>query len=101
MYSNTVLKASGQSGKFVAATVVIWVGLVVSVFGFFKDVYFIVYGLLIGLVGFVYCCLGIRCPECGQRWYWQVLKENRLGWVKRLLQQSECQSCGYDGKDRC
>jgi len=99
MYSKTVLKASDQSGKFVAATIVIWAGLAVSIFGIFRDIYFIVYGLLIGLVGFVYCCLAIRCPQCGQRWYWQALMENKLGWVKRLLHQSKCQSCGYGSGD--
>jgi len=99
MHPNTVMKASGQLGKFFMATAVIWVGLIFAVLGIFKGIYYIIFGLLFGLLGFAYCCLAIRCPNCGQRWYLQVLKENKFGWVKRLLYQLECQSCGYGGTD--
>lgn len=99
MHSNTVMKTSGQLLKFYVATIFIWAGIGFSIFGIFKGIYFLIFGVLIGLFSIVFCCLAIRCPECGQRWYWQALKENRFGWVKKLLYQLECQSCGYGGTD--
>jgi hypothetical protein len=93
------MKTSGQLWKMYVATVAICAGIVLSVFGVVGNIYYLFIGLLIGLLGIVYCCLAIRCPECGQRWYWQSIKQLKCGWVKRLMYQSECQSCGYGGAD--
>jgi hypothetical protein len=97
MYSNTVMKISGQSWKLYVATVLIWVGIALSIFGALGNLFYLFIGLPIGLFGIAFCCLAIRCPACGQRWYWQSIKELKFGWVKKLISQSECKSCGYTG----
>lgn len=103
MNSNTVMNASGQVWKFYLATILIWTGIGTLIFGILGKNYFVLFGLLIGLSGIAFSCLAIRCPECGQRWYWQSLKrsikESKFGWVKRLFSQTECQSCGYGHAD--
>lgn len=42
--------------------------------------------------------LGIKCPKCGSRWYWQALKtlvgDNGLG---KFRSQKLCPTCVYSG----
>jgi len=96
MYSNSVVKASGQIWKFCIATAVIWAGITLSIFSILGNIYFVLFGLLIGFSGIAFCCIAIRCPVCGERWYWKAIKKRaKVGWVKKLIYQSECQSCGY------
>jgi len=100
MYSNSVVKASGQIWKFCIATAVIWAGITLSIFSILGNIYFVLFGLLIGFSGIAFCCIAIRCPVCGERWYWKAIKKRaKVGWVKKLIYQSECQSCGYSGSD--
>jgi len=100
MHSNTVMKASGQIWKIYITTVGIWIGISLSIIGILGNIYYVPIGLVLGLFSIAYCCLAIRCPECGQHWYWQAIKRGmKFGWLKRLIYQSECQSCGYGGTD--
>ena len=93
------MKASDQTWNIYLTTVGIGIGLSLSIFGTLGNIYYIPIGLLLVLFSIVYCCLATPCPECGQHWYWQAIEELKFGWLKRLIYQSEFQSCGYGGAE--
>lgn len=54
----------------------------------------------IGLVfsGLVWLCLSIRCPHCGCRPVWPILKSAGAGeWIHRIESTSRCPDCGHQG----
>jgi hypothetical protein len=95
MLSGSVVQMSGQIWKMHISTVAVWVGIGISIFGLFSNILYILVGLAIGLTAIAYCCFAIRCPKCNVHWYWRAIKSFEIGWVKKLLSQTKCPSCGY------
>ncbi len=50
--------------------------------------------------GFVYLCVGIRCPRCGTRWIWMAVtgKLNPKA-LDTLLTLERCPTCGHGGEN--
>lgn len=51
-------------------------------------------GLTVGLCGFGYGLLSIRCPRCNTKWLWLAFTERSAGgWLGWLLSQVCCPAC--------
>ena len=100
MYENSIMSRTGQNGKgFIGL-----LGIVVSValigyviyHGQTNALAFDLLGLsmVLGIVGFAYPLLSIRCPRCGDRWLWRAASTkphpHALRW---LAEQERCPKC--------
>lgn len=106
---DSVLYCTGQAWKF-------WVmpiGTIISVvliFGmqWFKDSLLggwfpiiTLFGILVGLVSFVFPSLAIKCPACGARWFWLAIsKKHSTNWFDWLMTQTSCPACGTSSSKR-
>ncbi len=51
-------------------------------------------GGLTGLTGIVFPLAAIRCPHCGDRWFWRAAnRQQPRGWLKWLADQPHCPAC--------
>ena len=54
---------------------------------------------LLGIAGLTFAAMEIRRPNCGARWYWNLLREGKIGhrvdWVSL---QSKCPKCGMSSE---
>jgi hypothetical protein len=51
-------------------------------------------GTILVLVGYAFGCLVIRCPACGNRWFWSAALDATH--YKPLLSGSACPVCKHD-----
>ena len=51
-------------------------------------------GTILVLVGYAFGCLAIRCPACGNRWFWSAALDATH--YKPLLSRSVCPVCKHD-----
>lgn len=96
----TLLEQSGQRWKF---SLLVW-GTMVG-FGFMLAgmlllsiahayLALVLGGLVLGVASFVFASLSIRCPRCGQRWFWRAVStRNTNDWYSALT-KSKCDRCG-------
>ena len=59
-----------------------------------------VLGMVVGAAGFIYLCIGTRCPTCGAKWIWMgVTGKLNPASLDTLLTLECCPRCGYRGSD--
>ncbi len=53
-------------------------------------------GAGIGIGGFLYSWLSLKCPNCGDRWLWRATStRHEFSWLKWLLRLEACPNCGF------
>jgi predicted RNA-binding Zn-ribbon protein involved in translation (DUF1610 family) len=56
---------------------------------------FVAGGALVGVLSFTIACVSIKCPHCGDKWFWSAVcgkdDEERLFWLNSL---NVCPKCG-------
>lgn len=59
-------------------------------------------GTILAVLGYAFGCLFIRCPDCGNRWFWSAALDGTL--YKPLMTVPACTSCkkefGVTGQGR-
>lgn len=92
MPAQSVVRSTGQMWKFVLANV----ALIVGSFAPFWPETGIDWlpGTLLAAAGYAYACLGITCPRCGSRWFWQAALRPAL--YHALGRSPSCPACGHD-----
>ena len=97
MQATSLMQASGQMWKLHAGTTAYAIAVFLIVWAAIERINYqlLVLGVIAGLLGTILCAVSIRCPKCGARWYWSALKNVKPGFARRLVQQSQCPSCGY------
>ena len=52
----------------------------------------------VGLLSFIWLIFAIRCPQCGQRPAWNILRLSSINnWLMTLSQLDACPDCGDKG----
>ncbi|MBT8078778.1 MAG: hypothetical protein KJO31_09365 [Gammaproteobacteria bacterium] len=100
-----LLARSGQTGKFMSGFVLVLIGgAIVFISGLLigrasSALYALSssLGVAIGLGGFVYLCVAIRCPDCGAKWIWLMASKRRGDPLHWGWQNAACPVCGYAG----
>lgn len=89
MFPDSVVTRTGQFWKLALAIILLLVGSFVPLFegaGMSWTV-----GTILAVVGYAYGCLFIRCPQCGNRWFWSAALDGAL--YKPLMTAPVCTSC--------
>lgn len=52
-------------------------------------------GVIVGTADFAWLCLSIRCPRCGARPAWKILRTSSVNsWFVELCSMTACPACG-------
>jgi len=87
---SSVVARTGQLWKLVIAILVMVIGSVAPVWPASGLTW--TTGTLLAVAGFLFGCLMIRCPACGNRWFWDALmRPENYG---PLLSKPDCPACG-------
>lgn len=89
----TLLAATGQRWKLAVALTALVVGSIAPVWPDVTGIGWIA-GSVIAVAGYAYGCLGIRCPACGSRWFWEAALD--AGLYGPLFRGSACPACKRD-----
>ena len=108
MFDSSVIKRMGQLWKFIVYVSGCGVGGIAMAIGYSAlnnpDSCVFPVGMLSG-IALVAACTGfawvsIRCPACGQRWFWEAVRKQPLGrWLNWLLSLHDCPACGHPRKE--
>src|SRR5215831_12577190 len=112
MFERTIIKRSGQWWKALASIFAVLGGASVMFLGlallqrtpsrplYSFSALLSLGGLFIGILGFAFACVSIRCGSCGARWVWLAITQHSPAeWLAWLLTQSHCPACA-SGPDR-
>lgn len=89
MFPDSVVTRTGQFWKLALAIVLLLVGSFVPLFESAGMSWTV--GTILAVVGYAYGCLFIRCPQCGNRWFWSAALDGAL--YKPLMTAAVCTSC--------
>lgn len=105
--NESALYNTGQAWKYWIHIYLILIGLLLGVLSIWIDnftfagcdISFLMTGALVVFIGFVFASLSIRCPKCGDWWYWSAIsKKHKIGGVDWFLSFSMCPACGEKTK---
>lgn len=54
-------------------------------------------GSIVGIGGFAYLCVAVRCPRCGARWFWLMASKRREDPMNQAFRNGACPACGHTG----
>ena len=93
MATASVIAATGQRWKLAIALLALLVGSIAPAWPEATGIDWIT-GSVIAVAGYAYGCLGIRCPACGNRWFWEAALD--AGLYGKLFRGSACPKCSRD-----
>ena len=100
-----LIARTGQRRKFFTGLGLLLLGLAALMLGAFFAEALAVTGLMavaiaasgVGMSGFIYLCLAVRCRNCGARWFW-LLTTKRPGDPGHVnFKSDQCPVCGDTG----
>lgn len=88
----SILRLTGQFWKLVVGVLALLVGSVAPLFeasgiGWTS-------GTLLACAGYAFTLIGVRCPGCGSRWFWQAALD--AGLYGPIFKGSACPACKRD-----
>ena len=100
-----LISRSGQMSRLLLGFGLIVVsGVLMTVAGYLIDILapehfasLTVVGCLLGISGFAYLCIRIRCPGCNAKWIWLMASKRRENPDHWSLRSGHCTNCGYAG----
>lgn len=96
MFDQSIIKKSGQWWKAMLSFVAIFVGGFMMFYGLSRGSFLlpVFVGMFLGVLGFAFACITIRCSYCGSKWVWLAIKgQSSNQWLLWLFGLSECPIC--------
>lgn len=91
MFKNSVIRNTGQWWKLVTGIVALLLGSIAPFFEASGMSWTV--GTIIAVVGYGFTLAFIRCPGCGQRWFWKALIYSEI--YRPLFTEPSCPSCNH------
>ncbi len=93
---DSVIARTGQVWKLALAIVLLLVGSIVPAFEASGMSWTV--GTILAIAGYAFGVLTIRCPACGNRWFWSAALD--AGLYGPLFRQGACPACKreFDGR---
>ena len=92
MFNNSIISRTGQIWKFVAGIAGLVIGSVTPAFE--QTGMSWTAGTIIAIVGYGFTVAFIRCPVCGQRWFYKALLD--AGFYGPLFRETTCPGCKHE-----
>ena len=92
MNQSSVLSLTGQFWKLLAGVLALVIGSVAPLFEASGLSW--TGGTIVACVGYAYTLLAVRCPGCGNRWFWQAALDANL--YAPIFKGSACPACKHD-----
>lgn len=89
---NSVLGLTGQTWKLVVGVLALAIGSVAPLFE--SSGLDWTTGSILAIAGYAFTLLAVRCPGCGDRWFWQAALDARL--YSPIFKGSTCPGCKHD-----
>lgn len=105
MFENSFLKSTGQLWRLYVAFFLVLLGfalILLILTGVTNEsaelsMVVVAIGLLLGMGGFMWACISVRCPKCETKLLWTVLTEKAVqNWLVFLIGLRKCPVCGHD-----
>jgi len=87
---NSIIGRTGQWWKVIIGMVALLVGSIAPLFE--SSGISVISGTVLAVVGYGFTVAMVRCPDCGERWFWKALVD--AGLYKPLFTKPECPACG-------
>ena len=91
MFKNSVVRSTGQWWKLVIAVLALLLGSIAPFFEASRMSWTV--GTIIAVIGYGFSLAFIRCPGCGQHWFWRALVYSEM--YRPLFTEPDCPSCEY------
>jgi hypothetical protein len=89
MFPDSVVSRTGQFWKLALAIILLLIGSFLPLFESVGMSWTV--GTVLAVLGYAFGCLFIRCPDCGNRWFWSAALD--AGLYKPLMTAPACTSC--------
>ncbi len=86
---NSVISRTGQLWKLAVAVILLLVGSIVPAFESSGMSWTV--GTILAVVGYAFGVYAIRCPDCGNRWFWSAALD--ASWYGPLFRKPACPAC--------
>jgi len=91
MFKDSVIRKTGQWWKLVIGIGALLLGSIAPIFAAIGMSWTM--GTIIAVLGYGFSLAFIRCPECGQRWFWRALIYSEM--YRPLFTKPGCPSCNF------
>jgi hypothetical protein len=91
MFNNSVIRSTGQWWKLVIGVVALLLGSIAPIFESSGMSWTV--GTIVAVIGYGFSLAFIRCPGCGQRWFWRALIYSEM--YRPLFTETVCPSCDF------
>lgn len=91
MFKDSVIRNTGQWWKLVTGIAALLMGSIAPFFQASGMSWTV--GTILAAVGYGFALAFIRCPGCGQRWFWKALIYSEI--YGALFKERNCPSCNY------
>jgi hypothetical protein len=91
MFKDSIVRNTGQWWKLVIGVLALLLGSIAPLFDASGMSW--TAGTIIAVAGYGYSLAFIRCPGCGQRWFWRALVYSEM--YRPLFTDPICPSCKY------
>ena len=94
--NDSVIARTGQVWKLALAIGLLLVGSIAPAFEASGMSWTV--GSILAIGGYAFGLLTLRCPECGNRWFWSAAMDP--GWYGPLFKKPACPACKrqFDGR---
>jgi hypothetical protein len=91
MFNSSVIRNTGQWWKLVIGVLALLLGSIAPIFESSGMSWTM--GTIVAVIGYGFSLAFIRCPGCGQRWFWRALIYSEM--YRPLFTEPGCPSCEF------
>lgn len=92
MNNQSVIRSTGQSWKLTLGLGALLAGSILPIWPSTGVDW--ISGTILAIAGYAFACYAIRCPACGDRWFWSALMRPEV--YGEVLRGSACPTCKQD-----
>ncbi len=98
MFSQSIIRSTGQFWKLLFSSIAMLAGSIVPMFPSVGMGW--IPGTILAAAGLAFASYSISCPNCGIRWFWKAMSNLELqGWLVWMVSRPDCPDCKKDFRE--